>query len=506
MYIKIYNTFTNFNSEQKLNANELYLYSYLYTLQTYENKVYTDIDLLSQLIIFNSKKSQNIKKIKELLQSLKQKQIIQFNDTENNNELMIISFCTIEGGYEPISYEKFRSFNDVYDYYIYVCVARTKEKKVEFSLSQWESLLELSKPTTIQKLQQAIDKGIILKREGKYTDEEIAGRKQKKQEKNIYYLPIVKEKVEQKEKDVAKQVTTSSKETVQTVQENNNISTDNEQEETREHNWYVKGSQLTVNDFYIYLTTNDEKLKKQAEFRINMISKNEKGKYIVESLMAEAQEKVKDEKRKQEQEILKQMTNAVRLKDGDIVAVDEKNIDSIDVNEVDCIFYSCYGEYLESYGGIEGFQTGKMINGKFVYDDRPDMIQRGWELYIEHVKTREMLSGDKIHSIKDTVVNEFFPTQKNETVKVVAKKVENEYVKMAERAKREAEQKRKREVIDIAAIVAEELELDEKKREDEQKEKQDRQSRLSQFLDDIEKKQKVYNDDDDDLSFLDELD
>ncbi|ELK22836.1 hypothetical protein AF6_0503, partial [Anoxybacillus flavithermus TNO-09.006] len=256
-------------------------------------------------------------------------------------------------------------------------------------------------------------------------------------------------------KDVAKQVTTSSKETVQIVQENNNISADNEQEEKREHNWYVKGSQLTANDFYIYLTTNDEKLKKQAEARINAISKNEKGKYIVESLMKEAQEKVKDEKRKAEREILKQMRNAVRLKDDTIVAVDENNIDSIDVNEVDCIFYSYYEEHLEGYGGIEGFQTRKLINGKFVYDDRPDMIQRGWELYKQHVKTGEMLTGDKMRSIKDTVVNEFFPAQKNETVKVVAKKVENEYVKMAERAKREAEQKRKREIIDIAAIVVE---------------------------------------------------
>lgn len=454
MYIKIYNVFTQFNHKQKLNVNELYFYSQLATIQTHENKVYINIDLLAQLIIFNSKKSQNKQKIKELLQSLKQKQIIQFNDTKNNNELMIISFCTIEGGYEPISYEKFRSFSDVYDYYIYVCVARTKENMVEFSLSQWGTLLELSRPQTISKLKRVIDKGIICKREGKYTDEEVR-KNQKKQEKNIYYLPSAKEKIEQKEKDVAKQVTTSSKETVQTVQENNNISADNEQEEKREHNWYVKGSQLTANDFYIYLTTNDEKIKKHAEARINAIAKNEKGKYIVESLMREAQEKVKDEKRKAEREMLKQMTNAVRLKDGTIVAVDEKNIDSIDVNEVDCIFYSYHGQHLKGYGGIEGFQTRKLINGKFVYDDRPDMIQRGWELYKQHVKTGEMLTGDKMNVIKDTVVNEFFPNLKDETVKVVAKKVENEYVKMAERAKREAEQKRKREIIDIAAIVVE---------------------------------------------------
>ena len=378
---------------------------------------------------------------------------------------MVISFCKIEGGYEPITYEKFRSFSDIYDYYIYVCVVRTKEKMVEFSLSQWETLLELSRPQTISKLKRVIEKGIICKREGKYTDEEVAGRKQKKQEKNIYYLPQVKEKVEQKE-NVANKPATSSDNNVQVVQENNNISADNEQEETREHNWYVKGSQLTPHDFYIYITTNDEKLKKQAEARINAIFKNEKGKYVVESLMKEAQEKIKVEKRKAEQEMLKQMTNAVRLKDGTIVAVDE-NIDTIDVNDVDCIFYSYYGQHLEGYIEVKGFQTGKLINGKFVYDDHPDMIQRGWELYKQHVKTGEMLTSDKMRSIKDTVVNEFFPDLKDETeTKIIWKKKKDEtdiskFVK--------EEKKKKREIIDIAAIVVEDWELDEKKREEEQK-------------------------------------
>lgn len=427
MYIEVYNTFTNFNSEQKLNANELYLYSYLHTLQTRENKVYTNIDLLAQLIIFNSKKSQNIKKIKELLQSLKQKQIIQFNDTKNNNELMVISFCKIKGGFEQIDYEIFRSFNDVYDYYIYVCVARTKEKTVEFSLWHWESLLELSKPTTVQKLQQAIDKGIICKREGKYTDEEVAGRKQKKQEKNIYYLPSVKEKVEQKEKDVTETSATSSDNNVQIVQENDNISADNEQEETREHKWYENNSLLDENDMYIYLTTNDKKLKQIAEKRIKALEKSEQGRYVVEQLRSKANERIRDEQRKAEREMLKQMTNAVRLKNGDIVAVDENNIDSIDVNDVEHIFYSYYGQHLEGYIEVKGFQTGKLINGKFVYDDRPDMVKRGWELYVEHVKTNEMLTLSKGEEIKDQVFDEFFPQRKEET-KVVWKRERKEDV------------------------------------------------------------------------------
>ncbi|MBE2919786.1 hypothetical protein HPK02_13390 [Anoxybacillus flavithermus] len=455
MFIKCYNSFADYSSQYKLTQDEFYIYCYLYTNRTYEEYVLISVDLIHQTlnISFSNKESSNKKIIMNCLLNLKQKGIISFEaDQFKNNTALHITFNEIEAkGYEGISYEKFRSFKNATDCYIYFCVARyQKLNGFEASYNDWASVLNVSRKTAIEIIEDVCKRGIIYKEIGGYTDEEIRSN-QKKQEKNRYYI----QKVEQKEKDVAKQVTTSSKETVQIVQENNNISADNEQEEKREHNWYVKGSQLTANDFYIYLTTNDEKLKKQAEARINAIAKNEKGKYIVESIMNEAQEKVKDEKRKVEREMLKQMTNAVRLKDGTIVAVDEKNIDSIDVNEVDCIFYSHHGQHLKGYGGIEGFQTGKFINNKFVYDDRPDMIERGWELYVEHVKTGEMLTGDKMRSIRDTVVNEFFPNLKDETVKVVAKKVENEYVKMAERAKREAEQKRKREIIDIAAIVVE---------------------------------------------------
>jgi len=503
MFIKCYNSFADYSSQYKLTQDEFYIYCYLYTNRTYEEYVLTSVDLIHQTlnISYSNKESSNKKIIMNCLLNLKQKGIISFEaDQFKNNTALYITFKEIEAkGFESISYEKFRSFKNATDCYIYFCVARyQKLNGFEASYNDWASVLGVSRKTAIEMIESVCKRGIIYKEIGEYTDEEIRSN-QKKQEKNRYYI----QKVEQKEKDVTETSATSSKETVQIVQENDTTNTANEQEETREHNWYVKGSQLTANDFYIYITTNDEKLKKQAEARINAISKNEKGKYIVESLMKEAQEKVKDEKRKQEQEMLKQMTNAVRLKDGTIVAVDEKNIDTIDVNDVDCIFYSYYEQHLEGYIEVKGFQTAKLINGKFVYDDHPDMIQRGWELYKQHVKTGEMLTSDKMRSIKDTVVNEFFPDLKDETeTKIIWKKKKDEtdiskFVK--------EEKKEKREIIDIAAIVVEDWELDEKKREEEQKKQQGRQSRLLQFLDEMEKKRKVYNDDDD-LSFLDESD
>ncbi|MBY6274167.1 MAG: hypothetical protein CW346_18560, partial [Bacillaceae bacterium] len=460
----------------------------------------TSVDLIHQTlnISFSNKESSNKKIIMNCLLNLKQKGIISFKaDQFKNNTALYITFNEIEAkGYEGISYEKFRSFKNATDCYIYFCVARyQKLNGFEASYNEWANVLGVSRKTAIEIIENVCKRGIIYKEIGGYTDEEIRSN-QKKQEKNRYYI----QKVEQKE-NVANKSATSSKENVQIVQENNTTNANNEQEQ-REHNWYVKGSELTANDFYIYLTTNDEKLKKQAEFRINAISKNEKGKYIVESLMKEAQEKVKDEKRKAEQEMLKQMTNAVRLKDGTIVAVDEKNIDSIDVNEVDCIFYSYYGQHLEGEVEMQIFQPTTYENGILGYENRPDMIQRAWELYIEHVKTGEMLTLSKGEEIKDQVFDEFFPQRKEEK-KVVWKRErkedETDISKFVEKKKKE------REIIDIAAIVVEEWEKDEKKREEEQKEQQDRQSRLLQFLDEMEKKRKVYNDDDD-LSFLDELD
>ena len=432
MFIKCYNSFADYSSQYKLTQDEFYIYCYLYTNRTYEEYVLTSVDLIHQTlnISFSNKESSNKKIIMNCLLNLKQKGIISFEaDQFKNNTALYITFKEIEAkGFEGISYEKFRSFKNATDCYIYFCVARyQKLNGFEASYNDWASVLNVSRKTAIEIIEDVCKREIIYKEIGGYTDEEIRSN-QKKQEKNRYYI----QKVEQKEKDVAKKVTTSSKENVQIVQENDTTNTNNKQEQ-REHNWYVKGS-LSVNDFYIYLTTNDEKLKKQAEARINAISKNEKGKYIVESLMGEAQEKVKDEKRKAEREMLKQMTNAVRLKNGDIVAVDEKNIDSIDVNEVDCIFYSYYGQHLEAEVKMQVFQPTTYENGILGYENRPDMIQRGWELYIEHVKTGEMLTLSKGEEIKDQVFDEFFP-QRKETTKVVWKRdVENKKKKQNDKS------------------------------------------------------------------------
>lgn len=480
MFIKCYNSFADYSSQYKLTQDEFYIYCYLYTNRTYEEYVLTSVDLIHQTlnIFFSNKESSNKKIIMNCLLNLKQKGIISFEaDQFKNNTALYITFREIEAkGFEGISYEKFRSFKNATDCYIYFCVARyQKLNGFEASYNEWANVLDVSRKTAIEIIENVCKRGIIYKKIGEYTDEEIRSN-QKKQEKNRYYI----QKVEQKE-NVANKSATSSKENVQTVQENDITNANNEQEQ-REHNWYVKGSQLTANDFYIYLTTNDEKLKKQAEARINAIKKNEKGKYVVESLLKEAQEKVKDEKRKQEQKMLKQMTNAVRLKNGDIVAVDENNIDSIDVNDVDCIFYSYYEQHLEEEVEMQIFQPATYENGILGYENRPDMIQRAWELYIEHVKTDEMLTLSKGEEIKDQVFDEFFPQRKEEK-KVVLKR------------------ERKEDETDISKFV----EKKKKEREEEQKEQQDRQSRLLQFLDEIEKKRKVYNDDDD-LSFLDELD
>lgn len=426
MFIKCYNSFADYSSQYKLTQDEFYIYCYLYTNRTYEEYVLTSVDLIHQTlnISFSSKESSNKKIIMNCLLNLKQKGIISFEaDQFKNNTALYITFNEIEAkGFEGISYEKFRSFKNATDCYIYFCVARyQKLNGFEASYNDWASVLNVSRKTAIEIIEDVCKRGIIYKEIGGYTDEEIRSN-QKKQEKNRYYI----QKVEQKE-NVAVKPATSSDNNVQVVQENNTTNTANEQEETREHNWYENNSLLDENDMYIYLTTNDKKLKQIAEKRIKALEKSEQGRYVVEQLRSKANERIRDEQRKTEQEMLKQMTNAVRLKDGTIVAVDEKNIDSIDVNEVDCIFYASSSKQLEYDVYLHSYQPARIENGEFVYDDRPDMIRRAWELYVEHVKTGEMLTCDKGNEMRDQVFDEFFPERKEET-KVIVKRERKEDV------------------------------------------------------------------------------
>lgn len=151
------------------------------------------------------------------------------------------------------------------------------------------------------------------------------------------------------------------------------------------------------------------------------------------------------------------------------------------MNDVDCIFYSYYGQHLEAEVKMQVFQPTTYENGIYGYENRPDMIQRGWELYVEHVKTNEMLTLSKGEEIKDKVFEEFFP--KKEEKKAVWKRGRKEdktdINKFVENKKKE------REKIDIAAIVVEDWEKDEKKREEEQKEYLERESRLLKLLNEL---------------------
>ncbi|KPC97264.1 hypothetical protein LR69_04535 [Geobacillus sp. BCO2] len=62
------------------------------------------------------------------------------------------------------------------------------------------------------------------------------------------------------------------------------------------------------------------------------------------------------------------------------------------------------------------------------------MIQRAWELYVEHVKTGEMLTCDKGNEMRDQVFNEFFHERKEET-KVIVKRERKEDEKFVENKK-----------------------------------------------------------------------
>jgi hypothetical protein len=323
-YFFVYNAFTNFNNEYKLNPEELYVYSYLSTLRTRRDKVYTTFDMLSDLIKLNVKKSQNMKKIKDLLQSLRDKKVIEYNDVEKNNEMLVISFCdNIEGGFEKIYCDEFDSFTDVYDYYVYVCVKRQKSKKVEFTISQWEALLEVSRKTVIKKLEAAVEKKIVLKREGQYTSREVRSG-QRGQETNIYYLPEANvgavETQKTKKDDVKKTPSKTYKTAQKTSQDNCSKNVKESQHQTGDlnknnfsfdtGNWFDYEAWLTVDDCIIYLQAterNNEESKlfvEHCEKRIEKIKKKPKGKKIIEELLKKAQQHIEEYERRLEHQRL----------------------------------------------------------------------------------------------------------------------------------------------------------------------------------------------------------
>ncbi|MCM3725098.1 hypothetical protein M3226_05220 [Neobacillus cucumis] len=306
-FIKIYNSFITINSINKLTANELSIYCYLYTLRTYEDKILTNYDILCEENTFYKNKSDNKKEIRKCITSLMEKELI---DVEEQNKSLTISFSFKEEGHVQLTYDKFRTFSKPRDLYIYVAVSKWEKKGgARYSYNEWAKLLDITREHAITVIEDACEREIIYKNIGTYTGNLIGSRNQKAQEENTYSIKrFTKDGLsinEGKNADPEFKLPLSGETNVDEKKEkdtNQNIA--NFDFDTGY--WYEWDKYLEVNDCEIYLHYKKQSEKDEryitfiehCENRINKILKS-KGKKHFEEKLNKAKENLEERKRQQ---------------------------------------------------------------------------------------------------------------------------------------------------------------------------------------------------------------
>jgi len=197
--IRIVNDFIEGNLE--LTVEELYVFSHLYTLRTFEEEVISHIDTLNKVIKLSSSARYNKEKIRYALTTLQEYGIINLKE---ENKSLFITFNEISGGYTFVPYDKVRELSPI-EFFIYVAVAKwenpKKGTKAKYSYSKWAELLDCDERTAVKYVNSAIEKGVIFKSVGSYNKKNSVKRKTKTyimQEVNTYSIvPFTKPEVEE---------------------------------------------------------------------------------------------------------------------------------------------------------------------------------------------------------------------------------------------------------------------------------------------------------------------
>lgn len=343
-WIKIYNDLFNCtNKVNKSNIDELYIYSYLHRFRVVSDKsTYTSIDLIHNHIPFEFIKGdpqKNKKHIKKILLTLIQNKYIDclINDKIKNSDLLIVKFPyeSANGHNQHVTYDIFDSFSDKYKYYIYCYIDCFGDKGRDISDERWMDLLGLGK-TKLREIINGMDNDqIIYKISGSYyfnKDGKV------RQNLNTYYTrpsKDIKELYLRYKKHIENKINPDDDEFDFSGLNNNKIENEEENiKETKIHNWYNKDVYPNVNDYYIYLTTQDQKLKQNAERRMQALSKTEFGKSKVDENMRAAKSKLN---RELEEEYKKY--NSIIMFDGQRIIINKDNISHINFEEVDQFGY-----------------------------------------------------------------------------------------------------------------------------------------------------------------------
>lgn len=171
VFISLPYEFIEEKSSKYLYYKELYLYSFLSTLSNCERVIYTNVDLIEQIIPvkFYSREKESKQIIRGLLIDLFKKGIIEINKSKFNNntaiEIRIINIGNISNCVN-ISYDKFRKFEDMIEFYIYYIVLNRNslskdDNGFKSTYKEWSRLLNCSERTARKKIEKCIEKNII---------------------------------------------------------------------------------------------------------------------------------------------------------------------------------------------------------------------------------------------------------------------------------------------------------------------------------------------------------
>lgn len=432
--IKLYNVFSDEKSPYHTTIEELYLYSILNGIGN-QDGTWTNIDCIEQSYLQTgikfSKRSKEAKpKINKLLNQLKTKHIIDYeNKNMENSDLLIINFINDFGnsGYEIIPIDKFYTIHDMTDWYIYFTVKRFDKLKDKInhelgfhcSYDRWAKILGCTRKTAIKKIDHALDQKIIYINIGNYDSTYT------KQDINTYRTtPFTEEEktIQTKKKEDKKQQKID--ESIQPFDTGN---------------WYVKKqngkyADLEPEDIILYRdaqSLNDasqQEFVKYCEKRERNICKSEQGKFMWDQLCYQAKEIERKRQYKNDQIVLNNAKYAVKYTfDGDVVEVTPDNINEINWKCIELFYYSNQDGKLNASSSWS-FLSCQLVDMKTKkYIEEPEAVAYGKKLYQEKVINGELIDHNVAQSIINETTEHFYPSLK-ETTEYPLNDYDSEYI------------------------------------------------------------------------------
>lgn len=196
LYMKISNESVTLDSERKLNDKELYLYAFLQSKKGWNGEVLMAYDILiGEIVLFDDKNEGRLKKkIRETVNSLEAKGYL---NVQHSDKYFKATFEEVADNFTSITFGEVERIKDPLDFYIFTCVKRWNRAKYSFSI--WAELIGKSESRTKSIIKSAVDRGIIYRLIGSYSEEEVNGYR--RQDSNTYCTtPFKVEEIEQQPK------------------------------------------------------------------------------------------------------------------------------------------------------------------------------------------------------------------------------------------------------------------------------------------------------------------